>query len=87
MDDEQFKIGLYHVYLDFCRKLPFYGAAMFKGQIEHPKKGVQIRQNKDDPVYVAVNTEGVSVLDMDDVKFLIFLRYVTLGCPKIFALF
>ncbi len=107
LDDEGWRIGLCRVYLDFCRKLPFYGycfsenlsqasrwllvsmskcdltvlcvrqaeqkphffrAAFFKGQIEHPGSSrFRLRTINDDPVYVAINTEGVSVIDMDDV--------------------
>ena len=67
-------------YLEYCRKLPFYGAAFFRGQIITPKKGgIQIRQIKDTPVYVAINTDGVSVIDMDKVKCLISPRYENLS--------
>ncbi len=66
-------------YLDYCHKLPFYGAAFFRGQIIPTKKGIQIRQIKDTPVYVAINTEGISVIDMDKVKCLISPRYENLS--------
>ena len=46
----------------------FSRAAFFRGQIEHPGTSkFRIRSLEDDPVYVAVNTEGVFILDMDDV--------------------
>ena len=45
-----------------------FRAAFFKGQIEHPGSSrFRFRTINDDPVYIAVNTEGVSVIDMDDV--------------------
>ena len=51
-----------YVYL-YC-----FRAAFFKGQIEHPgSTRFRFRTINDDPVYIAVNTEGVSVIDMDDV--------------------
>ncbi|OAF71401.1 FERM domain-containing protein 8 [Intoshia linei] len=59
----------YISFLNECRKLPFYGAAYFRGQIEHPKMGLSAFQ--DDPVYIAINPLGLFIIDMDDVKFLI----------------
>ena len=48
--------------------LYYFRAAFFKGQIEHPgSTRFRFRTINDDPVYIAVNTEGVSVIDMDDV--------------------
>lgn len=44
-------------------------AAYFGGQIEHPSR--RIFSNPDDPVYIAINPEGVFVIDMDDVVFLV----------------
>lgn len=38
---------------------------MFKGQVEHP--GRKLSGNVDDPVYVAINPDGVFIIDMDDV--------------------
>ncbi len=74
-DQVKYQVALYQVYLSFCHKLPFYGAAMFRGQIGHPGKSGFMWGDQDDPVFVAVNLEGISILDMDDVRFLIFLRY------------
>ncbi len=74
-DQVKYQVALYQVYLSFCQKLPFYGAVMFRGQIGHPGKSGFMWGDQDDPVFVAVNLEGVSILDMDDVRFLIFLRY------------
>jgi len=39
--------------------------AFFRGEVEHP--GYRLLTTKiDDPVYVAINTEGVYVIDRDD---------------------
>lgn len=43
----------------------FYSGAYFSGQIEHPGRHF-FRNNNDDPVFVAINTDGVFVIDMDD---------------------
>ena len=42
-------------------------SAFFHGQIEHPGSNFRLFSLDDDPVWVAVNTDGVYVLDMDDV--------------------
>jgi len=39
--------------------------AFFRGEVEHP--GRRLLSTKiDDPVYIAINTEGVYVIDRDD---------------------
>jgi hypothetical protein len=40
-------------------------AAFFRGQVEHP--GRKLSGGVDDPVYVAINSDGVFIIDMDDV--------------------
>jgi len=72
-DEERFKCHI--KYLEFCWKLPYYGAAFFNGQIEHPGSTIRIRDTPDDPVYVAINPDGVFIIDMDDVVFLLGLLY------------
>ena len=43
----------------------FVSSAFFRGEVEHP--GRRLLSTKiDDPVYVAINTEGVYVIDRDD---------------------
>ena len=44
-----------------------FRAAFFRGQIEHPGGKMRLRSLEDDPVYIAINTEGVYITDMDDV--------------------
>lgn len=39
--------------------------AFFRGEVEHPGHRL-LSVNIDDPVYVAINTEGVYVIDRDD---------------------
>jgi len=70
---------LYLKYLNVCWDLPYYGAAFFRGQIEHPGGGMRLLSLQDDPVWIAVNTEGVFILDMDTIEFLIGLPYQKLS--------
>lgn len=65
---------LYMKYLQICWDKPYYGSAFFRGEVEHP--GRRLLSTKiDDPVYVAINTEGVYVIDRDDFVMLIGLPY------------
>lgn len=76
LNSEDIEASVCHAYLKFCWKFPFYGSAFFRGQIEHPDKGgIRILSLHDDPVWIAVNTDGVFILDMDDVKFLFGLTF------------
>ena len=45
----------------------FYRAAFFKGQKETAGRKRSLLNLEDDPVYVAVNPDGVYVIDMDDI--------------------
>ena len=65
LEEPQHLMRAYLTYLKICWKLPYYGAAFMSGQIEHPGRHF-FRSSVDDPVYVAINTDGVFVLDMDD---------------------
>ncbi|CAD5122954.1 DgyrCDS11347 [Dimorphilus gyrociliatus] len=65
-------------YLDWCRdNLPFYGGAFFAGQIVHPRNKLLVKLfgQPEDPVYIAINMDGVFVIDMDDVIFLLGILY------------
>ena len=42
-----------------------YSSAFFRGQIEQPGKPI-LFDKMDNPVFIAVNTEGVFLIDMDD---------------------
>ncbi|XP_022160586.1 FERM domain-containing protein 8 [Myzus persicae] len=67
---------LYHKYLECCYMLPFYGCAFFHGQIEQPVRGLMsLINHKDVPIYIAVNTEGVYILDTVENSLLLGLKY------------
>lgn len=72
---------LYEMYLDLCLVQPYYGSAFFRGQAEHPVKGIvsKVLSTKDDPVYVAVNVDGVFIIDMDDFTLLIGIYFENLS--------
>ena len=42
--------------------------------MEHPSRK-SLFGNPDDPVYIAINPEGVFIIDMDDVVFLVGIFY------------
>ena len=56
-----------HIFSICCNISVFSRAAFFRGQIEHPAAKLQLRTLMDDPVFVAINPEGVFVIDLDDV--------------------
>lgn len=62
-------IDLYKRYLNICQNFFFYESGFFVGQAEHPGKKV------DDPVLIAVNHYGVSIIDLDDQVWLLSLPY------------
>ncbi|VVC36930.1 Hypothetical protein CINCED_3A016635 [Cinara cedri] len=67
---------LYHKYLECCYMLPFYGSAFFHGQIEQPVRGLMsLINHKDVPIIVAINTEGVYILDCVENCLLLGLKY------------
>ncbi|XP_071079069.1 putative FERM domain-containing protein FRMD8P1 isoform X4 [Haliotis cracherodii] len=66
--DVQTVLGnLYRQYLDICWSYPFYGSAFFKGQVETPTRKFMkmIKSAPDTKVLVAINTEGVSIIDKE----------------------
>ncbi|XP_050531247.1 putative FERM domain-containing protein FRMD8P1 [Daktulosphaira vitifoliae] len=67
---------LFHKYLECCYMLPFYGCAFFRGQIEQPVRGLlSLINHKDVPVYIAINTDGVYILDIVENCLLLGLKY------------
>lgn len=64
-----------------------FSCAFFRGQIEQPVRGlISLINHKDIPIFVAINTEGVYILDYFDnvnTSFLIFL----FNCQYHFKLF
>ncbi|XP_063222008.1 putative FERM domain-containing protein FRMD8P1 isoform X2 [Bacillus rossius redtenbacheri] len=63
-------------YLEFCWSLPFYGAAFFQGQIEQPVRGLtSLITHQDVPVLVAINSQGVYIIDDTQCTLLLGLKY------------
>ncbi|XP_077521668.1 FERM domain-containing protein 8-like isoform X1 [Amblyomma americanum] len=73
-------------YLEFCWVFPFYGSAFFNGQVERPVTGIAALMNHYDlPVLVAINREGLHVMDPSQPVVLLSLPYKQLSwdyaCP------
>ncbi|XP_043462043.1 FERM domain-containing protein 8 [Leptopilina heterotoma] len=67
-------------YLEFCWGLPSYGAAFFQGQIECPVRGLASWiTNRDLPVLIAINTNGVYIVDDAQCSLLLGLKYSELS--------
>ncbi|CAJ0918697.1 unnamed protein product, partial [Ranitomeya imitator] len=49
-------------YLKKCHELPYYGCAFFQGEVDKPAQGF-LNRNGRKTVSVAINMEGVSVID------------------------
>lgn len=67
--DNQDEASLCKAYLRICRKLPNYGAAFFRGQAEHRGKKL------DDPVWIAINRRGVTIICINDQMVLLTLPF------------
>ncbi|CAH2094754.1 unnamed protein product [Euphydryas editha] len=71
---------LRHKYLAHVRALPTYGAAFFQGQIEQPVRSLtSLLTHEDIPVLVAVNSNGVYVIDDTESTVLLGLLYEELS--------
>ncbi|XP_048486281.1 FERM domain-containing protein 8 isoform X2 [Plutella xylostella] len=71
---------LRHKYISHCRLLPTYGAAFFQGQIEQPVRSLtSLLTHEDIPVLVAVNANGVYVIDDTESTVLLGLLYEELS--------
>nr|XP_037274519.1 putative FERM domain-containing protein FRMD8P1 [Rhipicephalus microplus] len=73
-------------YLEFCWAFPYYGSAFFSGQVERPVTGIASLMNHYDlPVLVAINRDGVHVMDPSQPVVLLSLPYKQLSwdyaCP------
>ncbi|CAH1792219.1 unnamed protein product [Owenia fusiformis] len=66
---------LQYKYLQCCWNLPYYGCAFFAGQIERPRSGLGLFGNPDMDVYIAVNKEGVFIIDDEKARLLLGLVY------------
>ncbi|CAH0728563.1 unnamed protein product, partial [Brenthis ino] len=71
---------LRHKYLSHTRTLPTYGAAFFQGQIEQPVRSLtSLLTHEDIPVLVAINSNGVYVIDDTESTVLLGLLYEELS--------
>uniref|UniRef100_A0A131YJD7 FERM domain-containing protein 8 n=1 Tax=Rhipicephalus appendiculatus TaxID=34631 RepID=A0A131YJD7_RHIAP len=73
-------------YLEFCWAFPYYGSAFFSGQVERPVTGIAALMNHYDlPVLVAINRDGIHVMDPSQPVVLLSLPYKQLSwdyaCP------
>ncbi|XP_063800876.1 FERM domain-containing protein 8 [Pseudophryne corroboree] len=68
----------YKEYLKKCHELPYYGCAFFMGEIEKPSQGI-LNRNGRKTVSVAINMEGVSVIDRKEKHILISLKFSELS--------
>ncbi|KAG8438065.1 hypothetical protein GDO86_008667 [Hymenochirus boettgeri] len=64
----------YKEYLKKCHELPYYGCAFFQGAIDKPVQGFLNRSGRK-TVSVAINMEGVSVIDRKEKHVLISLSF------------
>ncbi|KAM4720684.1 FERM domain-containing protein 8 [Rhinophrynus dorsalis] len=68
----------YKEYLKKCHDLPYYGCAFFLGAVDKPAQGFLNRSGRK-TVSVAINMEGVSVIDRKEKHVLISLRFSELS--------
>merc|ERR1719500_496216 len=67
-------------YLEFCWSLPYYGSAFFRGQIETPAKSLtSLVINQDSEVLIAINSQGLYVIDPVNVVVLLGLKFEELS--------
>ncbi|XP_021914561.1 FERM domain-containing protein 8 isoform X3 [Zootermopsis nevadensis] len=67
-------------YLEFCWSLPYYGGAFFQGQVEQPVRGLtSLITHQDVPVLIAINAQGIYVIDAIQCTLLLGLKYEELS--------
>jgi len=54
-----------------------FSCAFFRGQIEQPVRGlISLINHKDFPIFIAINTEGVYIIDcVDNVPLLLKIKF------------
>lgn len=69
------------MFLEFCWNFSFYGSVFFRGQIERPTSSLlsNVLGNSDLPVRVAINREGVHVIDDNKNDILLSLAFEELS--------
>ncbi|KAG9475576.1 hypothetical protein GDO78_003793, partial [Eleutherodactylus coqui] len=65
-------------YLKKCHELPYYGCAFFQGEVDKPSQGF-LNRNGRKTVSVAINMEGVSVIDRKEKHVLLSLKFSELS--------
>ncbi|XP_036272449.1 FERM domain-containing protein 8 isoform X3 [Pipistrellus kuhlii] len=68
----------YQAYLAKCHELPYYGCAFFHGEVDKPAQSFLHRGGRK-PVTVAINLEGVHVIDNREKHVLLGLRFQELS--------
>ncbi|KAM4618004.1 FERM domain-containing protein 8 [Discoglossus pictus] len=68
----------YKEYLKKCHNLPYYGCAFFLGEVDKPAQGFLSRSGRKS-VSVAINMEGLSVIDRKEKHVLISLKFSELS--------
>ncbi|XP_031799938.1 FERM domain-containing protein 8 isoform X2 [Sarcophilus harrisii] len=68
----------YRAYLLKCHELPYYGCAFFYGEVDKPAQGFLHRGGRK-AVTVAINLEGVHVIDIKEKHVLLGLRFQELS--------
>ncbi|XP_056657337.1 FERM domain-containing protein 8-like [Monodelphis domestica] len=68
----------YRAYLHKCHELPYYGCAFFCGEVDKPAQGFLHRGGRK-TVTVAINLEGVHVIDTKEKHVLLGLRFQELS--------
>nr|KAG5691779.1 hypothetical protein BaRGS_014779 [Batillaria attramentaria] len=81
LDVEKSLSILYRKYLELCWSYPFYGSAFFTGQIETPTSRLKkiILPPPDTEVWVAINTDSVTVIDRDKCDILLSIPFSQLS--------
>ncbi|XP_038621008.1 FERM domain-containing protein 8 isoform X1 [Tachyglossus aculeatus] len=69
----------YRAYLHKCHELPYYGCAFFYGEIDKPAQGFFLHRAGRKPVTVAINLDGVHVIDSKEKHVLLGLRFEELS--------
>ncbi|XP_075693054.1 FERM domain-containing protein 8 isoform X2 [Rhinoderma darwinii] len=65
-------------YLKKCHELPYYGCAFFQGEVDKPPQGFLNRSGRK-TVSVAINMDGVSVIDRKEKHVLLSLKFSELS--------
>jgi len=62
-------------FLEYCRSLPFYGCAFFKGKIDHDVKEYKLWKANEKQVIVGINRVGLSIFKANKEELLLHLSF------------